>query len=378
MTGRQPDNRPLTAARLDATLAVVLVGYRFVAAVWLTVLAGLAIANDEPRLAVVWAAIAAAWVGAVATGVAVRLQPRVLLGWPWLIADLALGLFVLAAPFLDGDTTAVNFSGGYPLSSVLLWTYVWGWRGGALSVAAAVALILGAGDYSANGKITASTVYVVGAAVVAWGLEVLRRNEGARIAAEEALAAERAERVRSDERAEMAAHLHDSVLQTLALIQRRAADAGEVTTLARRQERELRSWLYGERAAAAESLAAAVAVVAAEVEESYPITVDVVTVGDRSLDDRGAALVAATREALINAAKWSGATEVSVYAEAGAGGLAVFVRDRGAGFDPAGVDGSRRGIADSIVGRMERHGGSAAIRSAPGQGTEVEMRMEQG
>ncbi len=376
MTERRPDNRALTAHRIDATLAVVLVGFRYVGAVWLTVLAGLAIANDDPDLAVVWAAIAAVWVGAVATSVAVKAQPQVLLDWRWLLPDLALGLFVLLAPFVDGDPGAVNYTGGYTLSAVLLWTYVWGWRGGAAASLAAVAIVIGGDDYTANGKITASLVYVVGTAVVAWGLEVLRANEGARLAAEQALAEERAERVRSEERADLAAHLHDSVLQTLALIQRRAGHPGEVVSLARQQERQLRSWLYEDVApTAGDTLAAAVAALAQDIEALYRVRVDVVTVGDCPLDERIAAVVHAAREALTNAAKWSGADEISLYAEADDAQATVFVRDRGSGFDPAAVDGTRRGIADSIVGRMDRYGGAAEIRSSPGGGTEVELTM---
>jgi signal transduction histidine kinase len=188
---------------------------------------------------------------------------------------------------------------------------------------------------------------------------------------------ERAARIRSQERTELAAHLHDSVLQTLALVQRRADDPRAVAALARRQERELRAWLSGapERSRR-DSVAAAVEAVAAAVEGAHGVAIDVVTVGDARLDARGEAVVAAAREALVNAAKFAGDAAIAVYAEADDGRIRVFVRDRGPGFDAAAVPAERRGVRDSIVGRMERHGGRATVTTAPGTGTEVELVMD--
>ncbi len=190
------------------------------------------------------------------------------------------------------------------------------------------------------------------------------------------LAAERAERIRSQERSEVAAHLHDSVLQTLALVQRRAGDPREVANLARRQERELRAWLSGGRPDPGTSLAGSLEAVAAEVEETHGVPIDVVAVGDAPMDDRATALVAATREALVNAAKFAGGAPVSLYAEVGEERTEVFVRDRGPGFDAAAVPEDRRGVRESIVGRMRRHGGRATVHSSPGAGTEVELVIE--
>jgi len=196
------------------------------------------------------------------------------------------------------------------------------------------------------------------------------------------LSIERAERIRSQERAEVAAHLHDSVLQTLALMQKRADDPREVAALARRQERELRTWLSGApaRADGERWLAPALQAAADEIEQAHGVAIDVVAVGDAPLDRDGEALVAAAREAMLNAAKFAGdAGAVAVYAEAGAERLEVFVRDRGPGFDPAAVPADRRGVRESIVGRMERHGGRAAINAAPGGGgTEIELVLERG
>jgi signal transduction histidine kinase len=188
-----------------------------------------------------------------------------------------------------------------------------------------------------------------------------------------ALTTERTARIRAQERAEVAAHLHDSVLQTLALIQRRSDDPAEVAQLARRQERDLRAWLNDDATAATDTLHGALVRAAAEVEAQHGIEIEVVCVGDRGLDHDTAALVAAAREAMLNAAKFAGAGRVDVYAEASDERAEVFVRDRGTGFDPGTVPADRRGVRESIVGRMARHGGRAEVRSAPGQGTEIEL-----
>jgi signal transduction histidine kinase len=190
------------------------------------------------------------------------------------------------------------------------------------------------------------------------------------------LASERSARIRSQERAEVAAHLHDSVLQTLALVQKRADDPREVAALARRQERELRAWLNNTRPAGTATLAGALEAAAAEVEADHHVPIEVVTVGDGPLDERAAALVAAAREALVNASKFAGPEPIALYAEVEDARAEVFVRDRGPGFDPAAAPLDRRGVRDSIVARMERHGGRATIHSTPGQGTEIELVME--
>ncbi|MEV6844735.1 PspC domain-containing protein [Actinoplanes sp. NPDC051411] len=189
------------------------------------------------------------------------------------------------------------------------------------------------------------------------------------------LRAEREGRIREQERAEVAAMIHDQVLHTLALIQRNSADIKEVQRLARGQERSLRNWLYKPSASPTERFAAALEQAAAEVEDTYAISVETVVVGDTQCDERVAALVAAAREALVNAARHAGVQTVSLYAEVEADELSVFVRDRGAGFDINGVEESRHGVRGSIIGRMKRHGGRAEIRSTPGEGTEVRLTM---
>jgi signal transduction histidine kinase len=209
-------------------------------------------------------------------------------------------------------------------------------------------------------------VLVAGGLILApWWLRLVR-----------GLSAEREARIRTQERADVAAHLHDSVLQTLALMQKRANDPRAVSTLARRQERELRAWLNGARApGAGDTLVAALERAAAEVEDAHGVAVEVVTVGDRPLDEGAQAVAAAAREALVNAAKFAPDAPIRLFAESDGEKLSVFVRDRGPGFDMAAVPPDRRGVRESILGRMERHGGRAIVTSEPGEGTEVELTI---
>ncbi len=189
------------------------------------------------------------------------------------------------------------------------------------------------------------------------------------------LSEERRERIRADERSEMAAHLHDSVLQTLALMQR-TDDPRRLAMLARQQERELRTWLYGaEGTADDESLRHALEQVAARVEEIHQVPIDVVTVGDIPLDEPLRAVVGAAGEAITNAARHSRGELISVFAEVNDETVDVYVSDQGVGFDPEAVASDRRGIAESIEGRMHRQGGSARVSSEPGEGTEVHLSM---
>jgi signal transduction histidine kinase/phage shock protein PspC (stress-responsive transcriptional regulator) len=216
---------------------------------------------------------------------------------------------------------------------------------------------------------SASTIALIGAALILgpWVASLLAD-----------LTRERRERVRSQERADVAAHLHDSVLQTLALLQRNAEDPAAVATLARRQERDLRAWLYGEESPRAGTFAALLRAAADDVEEAHRVPVELVMVGDAPASVKMAALARSAREAMVNAAKHAGVARVDVYAEVAGTTATVYVRDRGHGFDPETVADDRMGIRTSIVGRMERHGGTANVQSAPGEGTEITLTMEVG
>ena len=210
-----------------------------------------------------------------------------------------------------------------------------------------------------------STVLVVGGLALILGpwVAVLLRDRRA----------ERQQRIRADERAEVAAHLHDSVLQTLALVQR-SDDPAHMSALARRQERELRGWLYDDKYGPQQAtVKVAVEHLAGVVEDRHGAMIDVVVVGDTELDAAMESLVAATGEAMTNAARWSGQSDIGVYVEATDSQVEVFVRDRGVGFDPETVGDDHHGIRDSIRGRLQRVGGDCEIISSPGQGTEVRL-----
>jgi signal transduction histidine kinase len=222
-----------------------------------------------------------------------------------------------------------------------------------------------AGPVAMFAILVAGLLLLVGVVVLPW-LFLLTRT----------LARERAARVRAEERAEVATHLHDSVLQTLTLIQKRAGDPAAMARLARHAERELRGWLYGPDAGVPADLAGSLRAAAAEVEDRFGVSVELVSVGSCPLDERARGVVAAAGEALTNAAKHAGVAKVSLYAEVAGGELLVAVRDRGRGFDPAATGRDRHGLAESIVGRMQRLGGTATIHTAPGSGTEVELRLQ--
>ena len=237
--------------------------------------------------------------------------------------------------------------------------------GGVLALAGLVIMATRGRSLSAMWDIGAAVVAVLaGVALIAapWGLRLWQD-----------LRHEQAEAARATERADIAAHLHDSVLQTLALIQRRADDPGAVTQLARAQERELRSWLYAGPSDSEATLAAAVAEAAHEVEDLHGTPIDVVSTGDRPLDDGGRALARAVREALLNAVR-HGEPPVSLYLEVGPTGVEAFVRDHGPGFELDDVPDDRLGVRGSILGRMERHGGTARVRRLE-QGTEVSFTL---
>ncbi len=225
-----------------------------------------------------------------------------------------------------------------------------------------------------SGQVTVARDMIVAGVLGMAGLAVTIGPWLFRLASE--LNDERAERIRTQERADVAAHLHDSVLQTLAMIQRSSADPATVSRLARAQERDLRGWLYGEQAAAPEgTIAGSLRLVATEAEDLHGVPVELVTVGDCATSADLLPLLAATREALLNAARHAGATRVDVYAEVSESQVEVYVRDRGRGFEVASVPQDRQGVRASIIARTQRHGGTALVRSAPGEGTEVRLTM---
>ena len=317
------------------------------------------------RVALMALAVAMVFVGVRLTGF--RVGDTII--WPIVVGacGLALAWRVLAGsePLLAGWRAPAE--GGRPRS----------WQTGARGLLFAVLLVAfgSAALLHTFGVLRNLGKEVGAAAIIATTLILLVGPWAVRLA--RSLSSEREARIREQERAELAAHLHDSVLQTLALIQTRAGDAREVATLARRQERELRHWLQeGHLPGEGEGVRTALERVATDVEELHGVPIEVIVVGDAPLDERLQAIVQAAREALVNAAKFAGSERVDLFAEITPSGVEVFVRDRGVGFDTASIPADRRGVRDSILGRMERHGGRGAIHSEPGAGTEVELSVQ--
>ncbi|MEZ0065406.1 signal transduction histidine kinase/phage shock protein PspC (stress-responsive transcriptional regulator) [Streptacidiphilus sp. MAP12-20] len=241
-----------------------------------------------------------------------------------------------------------------------------------LVAAGVISFLVVSGSLAEFGKVMQAVLVVLAGVLLLAGPYLLRMWQD--------LTTERRERIRAQERAEVAAHIHDSVLHTLTLILRHADDPKEVARLARAQERDLRQWLYRsgdpKDETTPDTLAESVRAVAAEVEDHHGVPVEVICVGDAPMDERLAAQLQAAREAMVNAAKYGGGEPVSVYAEVEGSTVWVFVRDRGPGFDLDAVPEDRMGVRGSIIGRMQRNGGHARVRPAPAGGTEVELEME--
>jgi len=373
------NRRTPAAAPVDDTLRRVVVGFRLVAIVWMGALVGATLTTDTGADQVVVGAtygLALAWTGVT---VVHALHPLWFRHPVWVGLDGLVAVWVAVSPFVAGSRDL--FFGGYPLSWLLLVACAGGlWP--ALGSAAILATTQIIGSLGEAGRTTTQAasdvgVFVTAALVFGWAVGALRRHDLARAEAVEALEVERAARTRAHDRAEIAAHLHDSVLQTLALIQRDPEDPRRTASLARRQERELREYLDQIASPHSHSLRAALRRTAGEVEDLFMVRIDTVVVGDCHVDEPLEALVHAAREAMVNAAKHSGMDTVSLFAEVSPDGVTVTVRDRGRGFDP-GRPGTGRGLGESITGRMERAGGTASVRSAPGEGTEVELHLGRG
>jgi signal transduction histidine kinase len=299
-----------------------------------------------------------------------------------LIGLAGLALLVLAGLFIAGRSGVQLRTDWWLPTALLLAGLVLAWyqlgsgrqstirsllqlAGGLVLVSAGIALFIGRQDSPAQllASMAAGLAVVAGVAVVLapWWLRLWR-----------GLVEERSARARESERADIAAHLHDSVLQTLTVIRARAENPDLVRRLARSQERELRAWLYEDTAAPAVSLAAGLRLMVAEIEDEYGVEVGCVIVGDCQPTAVSEALLGSTREALLNAVR-HGAPPFSVYLEARAELIEVFVRDHGIGFDLAVVPPDRLGVRVSIIGRLARQGGHATVRQAPGGGTEVHL-----
>jgi signal transduction histidine kinase len=363
---------------IDATLLRIAVVFRVVGAGWLILLAILTLATETSQIdpgvlnGLVLSAIGIAVVWTAVTVVLMYRRPTVLQHVAFLAVDVALAVWTALTPSL---TQSVSFfAGGFPISSPLLIATTRGMVATLLpAMLVAGSSVFGLSRASAR-AVEVVAINLLAPIVVAWGFGTIREQDRQRRLAEEALALERTKVARADERAEMAAHLHDSVLQTLALIQRRAKENRGIVRVARRQERELRAWLNGgPPLSATNMLSGALIRAAEEVEDEHDVFIELSTAGDTTLDERTTGLILAAREAMKNAARFAGVEKIYVLAEVVDDGIRVVVRDQGSGFDPSGIPEDRRGIRDSITGRLDRLGGTASIRSSVGDGTEVEL-----
>ncbi|MGH2777861.1 MAG: ATP-binding protein [Actinomycetota bacterium] len=325
----------------------------------------------QPRVPSLPPARQLAAMGAITAGMLVLARESGL--WPGdqLVWPAAFVTFGVSLIWVQGDGQRLGrVRGSVPDTNIFSGPSLLRIGGGALLIFAGMGSVL-----AANMTFTLQTILnlVLPVTVTIGGLTLIFGPWVFRLAQQ--VADERRERVRTEERAEMAAHLHDSVLQTLALIQR-ADSPREVATLARVQERELRAWLYGKsRTLDAVSVDAAIEVAAARVEQAHQTGIETVVVGDAPLDEKLGAFVAAASEAMVNAARHSGDDSIDVYVEVEPGNVVAYIRDHGRGFELGSVPEDRRGITDSIVGRMQRFGGTVTIESSPDAGTEVKLRM---
>jgi len=362
---------------IDVSLLKILVVFRAVGMVWLIAMAVVVLFGRDDRLDVglVISAIVVAAVWTPLTAAVAYRRPELLATRSWMVVDIALAMWTALVPALAHSS--VFFSGGYPISAAFVVAFSHGFP--TTIVASALIAVSSAGAFTDEPSPRMLEIFalnLIAPAVVAWTFRMLRRNDRARRDAEEALSRERAERIRSQEREDLAGHLHDSVLQTLALMQQNSRNPHEVERLARLQEHELRAWLRGMSPyAEAKTIAAALETARSEVETEHGAKIELVTIGDRELDDGLRALVQASREAMLNAAKFAPEQPIYVVAESTPDLVRVTVRDRGPGFSVTAIDPDRHGVRDSIIGRVERRGGTVEIRPSAGGGTEVEMTI---
>lgn len=363
-----------TTSTLESTLIRVVAVARTVGVAWMVALGVVALVRGYSPTILTVIGLAVIW--AVTSLTLYRTNPPLVKAFPCIGVDVALAAAAIVVS--NAGQPEQRFSGGMPLVAVAIAAIrgrkaAWAVAGVLLAV---VLASLSATDSLIEivDNVGQIIFYVAGAFIFGWTVAILRQSERTREAAETALAEAETSRVRAEERAEFSRRIHDSVLQALALIQRSAGDPEAVVTLARGQERDLRQWLFGAPSSPEGSLVESVESVAKEVEERYKVVVEVVAVGDRPLTPIFSELVAAAREAMVNGAVHGGGA-VDVYVEANATGCVVFVRDRGPGFALDDIPADRGGVRNSIIGRMERIGGRARLRSDPRRGAEWELEV---
>ena len=367
----------ISTRSIESTLLSITIGYRIFATGWLAILAVVVLAGTQKadRPGVVWLTLGVAVGWTMTATIISRARPALVTTWGFVIFEILLSSLSVVAGDLAGS---IGFAGGFPLVGVFTAIYARATLGGTMAGAALFVTTLGrlpAVRFNAASDVSFLISYVFTAAAGIGIAAALRASDRRRTEAEKRVAAAETERAHAEAKTEVAVHLHDSVLQTLALIQRDTDTSEQSKRLARQQERELRSWLYQDQDRIHPSgFRDSITTMAATIEDLTGVKIETVTVGDRTLDDPLQALLAAAREATMNAAKHAQVGELSIYAEVAEHGVSVFVKDRGIGFD-TNMASAGRGIPDSILARMERHGGQTSIRSEPGKGTEVILTM---
>jgi signal transduction histidine kinase len=366
------DESPTDVPRIESTLTQLVLYVRILGFVWMTLLVVVTWFTDPGanRAVVIGAEILAG--GWTVVTVLVARNPVTMRSWKFAAIDGVVALLVASASFVSG--AGELFHGGYPIS----WLAVAAFAGG-MRLAVAAALVLAAqqvvGFVLTGRNLVATTgafVFIVYAVIFGWVIDTLRRNDARRREAERALEDERTRRVRQAERLGLANELHDSVLQTLQVIRIEADDPDRVRYLVRREERSIDRLINQFRTSNSGGFEAAILAIRDEVEDLHGVEILVVIREDMPMTVSVAAAVDATREALTNAARHSGATVINLYAEEHEGRAHIFVRDRGVGFDPDLVE-EGRGLRCSLRERMEAAGGSVNIVSSPGEGTEIEI-----
>jgi signal transduction histidine kinase len=369
----------LKSTPIHRTLQRVVVWFRLVALVWMSSLVTATVLDSDASVGWVAAAEIVAVLGTAATFLLAR-QGLLDSSW-WVVIDGAATAFIVVSPGLAASPDL--FYGGYGLSWIIL--VVWAYPN-VLAGAVAIAVLVGAqvvgeslGVRSTTwtGKVGGLAVWVVSGIVYGWALWALRVTDVGREEAERRLAEERTQKSLVEARAAIADDIHDSVLQALGHIQVHSQDA-DMARIASDQERHLRRYLDRISAEHPDGLEVLLRAAAWEVEDRHGVPVEVVSVRDCRRSEAIEGMVAAAREAMVNAAKHSGADSISVFSEVGPDAVTVFVKDGGIGFETSDASAGHRGIDRSIVGRMERHGGSARVSSAPGRGTEVELTLPGG
>jgi signal transduction histidine kinase len=359
----------------DGTLRRIVVLLRVLGWAWMAALVTLTPSSDAGvDMVVAYGALIAAtvWTGATLWASGKSSQ----LGRPWFVlSDIAVALLVASASTAAG---AENFfHGGYPMSTIAVTAYAYNMNMALVtaSVVAAHQVVIHAIEDKGLLPAVGSVVFLVFAVIFGWGFDKLRAQERAFKLAQADLDRATDARIRHEERLELANRLHDSVLQTLDVMQRDADDPGQVRYLARRQERQLRRTISEYRSPYTCSTRAELQTVCDEVEDLHRIAIQSVVRGDAECDERLSTLLAATREALMNAAKHGGVDVIDLYAELGPKHVRLCIRDRGHGFDPT-TTATGSGLDHSLRRRTEEAGATVTVKSSPGEGTDVEIVWE--